>query len=157
MNRIEEWITMIVFFLIIAPPVFIGLISYFIRAYKYGGITAYPEKPKKMKFITKLQNDEVVEKLRQHSVSDIFEYEFKREDDMVYILNINKIEFWRVPCYKKAKYRIVIKPEEKNTALYIILCEADSDYAIERYGWEMKGFMEKKIMAVRIEWGIYCL
>lgn len=65
---------------------------------------------------------------------------------MVYILNINKIEFWRVPCYKKAKYRIVIKPEEKNTALYIILCEADSDYAIERYGWEMKGFMENSLM-----------
>lgn len=152
MNRIEELITMIVMFLVIAIPVFIGLISYFVRAYKYGGITAYPEKPKKMKFLTKLTKEEVIERLRQHDVSDIFDYEFKREDDKVYIFNINKIEFWRGRCYKKAKYKIVIKPEEKNTALWIILFEADSDYAIERYGWELKGSMKKRIMAERTEW-----
>lgn len=127
------------------------LVLYFIRATKYGGIPPSSESRKKMKFVTQLSKDEVVEGLRSHKANDIFEYEFRSENDFVYRLWIKGIDQFKGYCKGNVKYRLMIIEKPKNTVVWVVLCEGDNENAIERYSWELKGFMEKKIMAVRVE------
>ena len=127
------------------------LILYFIRARKYGGIPPSSESREKMKFVTRLSKDEVIEGLRSHKANDIFEYEFRSESDIVYILLIKGIDQFKGYCKGNVTYKVVIISEAENTVVWIVLDEGGNANAIERYGWELKGFMEKKIMAVRVE------
>ena len=125
--------------------------SYFIRAGKYGGIPPSSESREKMKFVTQLTKAEVIEGLRSHKVNDIFEYEFRSESDVVYILSIKGIGRLNGYCEGDVTYKLVIISKPENTVVWVVLYEGDNENAIERYGWELKGFMEKKIMAVRVE------
>lgn len=125
------------------------IVLYLIRAIKYGGMPLLSESRENMKFVTQLSQDEVIERLRSHKTNDIFEYEFKKESDIVYILLIKGIDRFNFYCEGKVKYKVVIKSESANTVLWLVLAEGDNKKAIERYGWELKGFMEKKIKAVR--------
>lgn len=109
------------------------------------------ESREKMKFVTQLSKDEVIEGLRSHKANDIFEYEMKSESDNVYILLIKGIGQLNGYCKEKVTYKVVITPETENTVVRVVLYKGDNENAIERYGWELKGFMEKKIMAVRVE------
>lgn len=127
------------------------IVSYFIRARKYGGIPPSSDNREKMKFVTQLSKDEVIEGLRSHKVNDIFEYEFRSENDFVYRLWIKGIDRFKVYCKGNAKYRLMIVEKPENTVVWVVLFESDNTAAIERYSWELKGFMEKKIMAVRVE------
>ncbi len=127
------------------------LVSYFIRAGKYGGIPPSPESREKMKFVTQLTKAEVIEGLRSHKVNDIFEYEFRSESDIVYILSIKGIGMLNLACEGNVTYKLVISSKADNTVVWVVLYEGDNEDAIERYSWELKGFMEKKIMAVRVE------
>ncbi|MDE7282028.1 MAG: hypothetical protein K2N85_00330 [Lachnospiraceae bacterium] len=127
------------------------IILYLIRANKYGGIPPSVESREKMKFVSPFSQDEVIERLKSHNTNDIFEYEFKKESDIVYILLIKGIDVFHLYCEGKVKYKVVIKSNPDNTALWLVFVEGDNKRAIERYGWEMKGFMEKKIKAVREE------
>ena len=126
------------------------LVLYFIRARKYWTPPS-SESREKMKFVTQLSKDEVIEGLRSHKANDIFEYEFRSESDTVYILLIKGIDFFKVYCKENVTYKVAITSEAKNTVVWVVLYEGDNENAIERYGWELKGFMEKKIMAVRVE------
>lgn len=127
------------------------MISYFIRAIKYGGIPTSSESRKKMKFVTQLSKDEVVEGLRSHKTNDIFEYELRSENDFVYRLWIKGIGQFNLGCKGNVKYRLMIVEKPENTVVWVALYESDNENAVERYSWELKGFMEKKIMAVRVE------
>ena len=126
-------------------------VLYFIRARKYGAIPPSSESRVKMKFATQLSKDEVIEGLRSHKVNDIFEYEFRSENDSVYQLWIKGIDQFKGYCKGNAKYRLMIVEKPENTVVWVVLYECDNENAIERYSWELKGFMEKKIMAVRVE------
>lgn len=126
-------------------------ILFLIRARKYGGMPHSSESREKMKFVTRLSKDEVIEGLRSHKANDIFEYEFRSESDFVYILLIKGIDFFKGYSKEKVTYKVVITPEAENTVVQVILYEGDNENAIERYAWELKGFMEKKIMAIRVE------
>lgn len=127
------------------------IVSYFIRARKYGGIPPSLESREKMKFVTRLSKDEVIEGLRSHKVNDVFEYEFRSENDSVYILSIKGIGRFNLGCRGNAKYRLMIVEKLENTVVWVVLIECDNETAKERYSWELKGFMEKKIVAVRVE------
>ncbi len=126
-------------------------ILYFIRARKYGGIPPSLESRVRMKFVTQLSKDEVIEGLRSHKPNDIFEYEIRSENDFVYRLWIKGIDQFKGYCKGNAKYRLMIIQKPENTVVWVVLLSCDNETAKERYGWELKGFMEKKIMAVRVE------
>lgn len=126
------------------------LILYFIRVSKYWTPPSL-ESREKMKFVTQLSKDEVIEGLRSHKINDIFEYEFRSESDIVYRLLIKEIGKYNLYCKGNVTYKLVITSKAENTVVWVVLYEADNENAIERFGWEMKGFMEKKIMAVRVE------
>ena len=126
------------------------LVSYFIRAGKYWTPPS-SESREKMKFVTQLTKAEVIEGLRSHKVNDIFEYEFRSESDMVYILLIKEIDQFKLYCKGNVTYKLVISSKADHTVVWVVLYEGDNEDAIERYSWELKGFMEKKIMAVRVE------
>ena len=95
--------------------------------------------------------EEVIEGLRSHKTNDIFEYELRSENDFVYRLWIKGIGQFNLGCKGNVKYRLMIVEKPENTVVWVVLCEGDNENAIERYSWELKGFMEKKIMAVRVE------
>lgn len=145
-----DWVWISVLTLIMCVLLGRMLVSYFIRAGKYWTPPSL-ESREKMKFVTQLSKDEVIEGLRSHKVNDIFEYEFRSESDMVYILLIKGIDFFKGYCKENVTYKVVITSETENTVVWVVLYEGDNENAIERYGWELKGFMEKKIMAVRVE------
>ena len=126
------------------------LILYFVRARKYW-MSPSLESREKMKFVTQLSKDEVIEGLRNHKANDIFEYEFRSESDIIYILLIKGIDQFKLGCKGNVTYKVVITSETKNTVVRVVLDKGDNANAVERYGWELKGFMEKKIMAVREE------
>ena len=127
------------------------LVSCLIRGIKYGGIPSSSENCEKMKFVTQLSKDEVIEGLRSHKANDIFEYEFRSESDSVYILLIKEIDQFKLYCKGNVTYKLVITSKPDNTVVWVVLYKGDNEDAIERYSWELKGFMEKKIMAVRVE------
>jgi len=77
--------------LILAVMISRTLVLYFIRVRKYGAIPLSSESRKKMKFVTTLSKDEVVEGIRSHKTNDIFEYELRSENDIVYRLWIKGI------------------------------------------------------------------
>ena len=127
------------------------IVSYFIRVKKYGRLPLSSESRKKMKFVTQLSKNEVIEGLRSHKTNDIFEYELRSENDFVYRLWIKGIGQFNLGCKGNVKYRLMIVEKPENTVVWVVLYEGDNENAIERYSWELKGFMEKKIMAVRVE------
>lgn len=139
-------IVMLILFVILSRM----LVLYFIRVTKYWTPPSL-ESREKMKFVTQLSKDEVIEGLRSHKVNDIFEYEFKSESDIVYVLLIKGIGQLNLYCKGNVTYKVVITSEAENTVVWVVLDEGDNANAIERYGWELKGFLEKKIMAVRVE------
>lgn len=102
------------------------------------------ESREKMKFVTRLSKNEVIEGLRSHKANDIFEYEFRSESDIVYILLIKEIGQFNLYCKGNVTYKVVITSEAENTVVCVVLYKGDNENAIERYGWELKGFMEKK-------------
>ena len=148
----ESIIFMFIIYIIIGAIIFRTIVLYLIRASKYGGMPPSSESREKMKFVSPLSQDEVIERLKSHKANDIFEYEFKKESDVVYILLIKGIDQFKLYCKGKVKYKAVIKSKSENTEIWLVFVEGDNKRAIERYGWEMKGFMEKKIKAVRVEW-----
>ena len=74
----------------------------------YGGIPPSSESRKKMKFVTQLSKDEVVEGLRGHKANDIFEYEFRSESDFVYRLWIKGIDQIKGYCKENVKYILIM-------------------------------------------------
>lgn len=150
----QENITILILFiihLILGIIVLSTIILYLIRLSKYGGVPSSLESREEMKFVSPFSQDEVIERLKNHNTNDIFEYEFKKESDIVYILLIKGIDQFKLYCEGKVKYKVVIKSKPDNTVLWLVFVEGDNKRAIERYGWEMKGFMEKKVKAVREE------
>lgn len=148
----QENIAILILFivhLIIGIIVIRTIVLYLIRASKYGGMPPSSESREKMEFVTQLSQDEVIERLKSHNTNDIFEYEFKKESDSVYILLIKGIDMFNFYCDGKVKYKVEIEAKSANTVLWLVLAEGDNKKAIERYGWELKGFLEKKIKAVR--------
>ncbi|MBD5549656.1 MAG: hypothetical protein HDQ96_00530 [Lachnospiraceae bacterium] len=148
----QENIAILILFivhLVIGIIVLRTIVLYLIRASKYGGMPPSSESREKMKFVSPFSEDEVIEMLKSHNTNDIFEYEFKKESDSVYILLIKGIDTFNFYCEGKVNYKVVINSESANTVLWLVLAEGDNKKAIERYGWELKGFMEKKIKAVR--------
>lgn len=150
MNQENVLVFFIIFF-VMGVMVVRTLVLYFIRATKYGGMPLSSESREKMKFVTQLSKDEVIEGLRSHKANDIFDYEFRSESDIVYLLLIKGIDQFKLYCDGNVKYKVVIIAKPENTVIWIVLDEGDNKNAVERYGWEMKGFMEKKVMAVRVE------
>ncbi|MDE5596446.1 MAG: hypothetical protein K2J04_01275 [Lachnospiraceae bacterium] len=149
-QEILDFIWISVMTLIMCILVVRMLVSYFIRAGKYWAPPS-SENRDKMKFVTQLSKDEVIEGLRSHKANDIFEYEFRSESDMVYILLIKEIDQFKLYCKGNVTYKLVISSKADNTVVWVVLYKGDNENAIERYGWELKGFMEKKIRAVRVE------
>lgn len=127
------------------------LLACLVRGRKYGGIPPSAESCVKMKYVTQLLKDDVIEGLRSHKANDVFEYEFRSESDFIYRLWIKGIDYFKGYCKGNAKYRLMIIQKPENTVVWVVLYERDNNAAIERYSWELKGFMEKKIMAVRVE------
>ena len=103
-----------------------------------------------MKFITKLSCGQVVTRLWVSTYGP-FNYEFGKEEDGSYIFTINSMTGWgAVPG--KAKYKIIIIPEQEGSAVYCFILEYKaSEYALDVFAWELKRFLEKKLEAVRVE------
>ena len=132
------------------------LISYYKRRKLYKTDPKTSESRERMKFITKYSPDEVVSKLMCHDLRDVFGYEIKKEADAVLLLIITGVAFpfnygLRV---REARYKIAIKQEGEHTAIWVFLLEYSDEEVKDRYGWEMKGFLIKKLDAENVEFDL---
>ena len=114
------------------------------------------ESRERMKFITKYSPDEVVWKLSCRSPNDVFRYEVKKEADAVLLFIINGVQglVYRGGVEGETKYKIAIRQEGEHTAIWVFLLEYRDEYLKERYGWEMKGFLIKKLDAENVEFDL---
>lgn len=125
--------------------------EYQIRYQKYGRIPPF-EHREKMKYITNFSRDKVIETLCQYQEAHgIFEYTFEMEKDGVFIFTINSIRQEYGYCGGKIKYRVTVTTEAEGCIIWFYLSESRSKSAETRYAWELKGFMEEKVCAVRVE------
>ncbi len=129
-------------------------IPYYKRRKLYKTDLKAGESRERMKFITKYSPDEVVWKLRCHGVGDVFEYEIKKESDAVFLLIIDRIKKLFNYSQGEVRYKIVIKQEGEYTAIWVFLLECRNEYSKDRFGWEMKGFLIKKLDAENVEFDL---
>ena len=73
------------------------------------------------------------------------------ETDGVFIFTINSIRQEYGYCGGKIKYRVTVTTEAEGCIIWFYLSESRSKSAETRYAWELKGFMEEKVRAVRVE------
>ena len=144
----------IIMFLTIAIPSVIELIPYYKRKKLYKTDSRTSESRERMKFITRYSPDEVVWKLRCHGAGDVFLYEVKKESDAVLLLTVTGVQcsFYRSDV--EAKYKIAIKKEGEHTAIWVFLIDYGNELIKDRYGWEMKGFIIKKLDAENVEFDL---
>lgn len=102
-----------------------------------------------MKYVTKLTCGQVIARLWTDSYGP-FDCKFGKEGDD-YIFTINRmVSMGRVSG--RAKYKVVIMPEQEWTAVYFLILEyRASEYALSVFAWELKKFLEKKLETVRVE------
>lgn len=107
----------------------------------------------RMKYVTDLSCEEVMEKLRQEAHND-FQFIKEKEDvkDNMYILSID----WKAPLYQKylragARYRVLVTPSQTGSTVWFYLSECSDDYALDQFAERLRGFMEEKIGAFREE------
>lgn len=114
--------------------------------------TQYRHKTR-MKYITKMSGNEIIEKLEKGNCSSfIFEKEKDDIKDKLYILSINNMSpFCRRYGHEKARYRVLVTSEQEGSAVWLYLFECSNDYALDYFSERVRGFMEKKIEAFRVE------
>ena len=106
----------------------------------------FGHKPR-MKYITKLSCGEIIERLWTDS-GNLIDYKFGKEGEDSYILTINGV----INCRGRAKYKVLIVPETEWSAVYFFIMDHKaSKYALGAFAWELKGVLEKKLEAVRVE------
>ncbi len=143
-----------VMILIMAIASAANLISYYKRMKLYKTDPKTSESRERMKFITKYSPDEVVSKLMCHNLGDIFGYEVKREADAVLLLILTGVGCFRSFGKRGARYKIAMKQEGEHTAIWVFLLEYSDEYVKDRYGWELKGFLIKKLDAENVEFDL---
>ena len=144
----------IIMFLMITISYFVTRIPYYKRRKLYRTDSGTSESRERMKFITMYSPDEVVWKLRCHGAGDVFEYKVKKESDAVLLLTITDVQCSFYRCAIEAKYKIAIKEEGEHTAIWVFLVEYSDEFIKERFGWEMKGFIIKKLDAENVEFDL---
>ena len=144
----------ILIILIVAIPSVIELIPYYKRRKLYKTDSETSESRERMKFITRYSPDEVVWKLRCHGAGDVFAYKVKKESDAVLLLTVTGVQCPFSRCAVEAKYKIAIKEEGEHTAIWVFLVEYSDEFIKERFGWEMKGFIIKKLDAENVEFDL---
>ncbi|MBO5032833.1 MAG: hypothetical protein J6D08_13280 [Lachnospiraceae bacterium] len=83
---------------------------------------------------------------------DLFEYEFMKDSEETYLFNIKRMYGLNYAAFPgKVKYRVFVIPEQCGSAVWLFLLKGSSKYAKNRFAWELRSFMEKKIEAVRVE------
>ena len=107
----------------------------------------------RMKYVTKLSCEEVLERLRQGTDSRIL-LEKEKDDrmDVLYLLSMNsRAPFYSGGTCEKARYRVLVTLAQEGSAVWVYLSECSNPYALNRYAERLKKFLEKRIEAVRIE------
>ena len=145
-----------VMILIMAIASAANLISYYKRMKLYKTDPKTSESRERMKFITKYSPDEVVWKLRCRGAGEAIGYEVKKESDAVLLLIVKGVQgsFSRNTVEREAKYKMAMKQEGEHTAIWVFLLEYSDEYVKDRYGWELKGFLIKKLDAENVEFDL---
>lgn len=135
-----------------------GMVLYVLVLYKLFSFYSKrynPRDPKKsrfghrprMKYITKLSCGQIIERLQTDS-GNMIKYEFGEEEEGSYTLTVNGV----ANCRGRAEYKVVIVPEQEWNAVYFLITDYKaSPYALGAFAWELKGVLEKKLEAVRVE------
>lgn len=100
-------------------------------------------------YMTKLQKEEVVERMSRHNVMDIFEYEFREtERPGIYDLNFKEIRKYYEYKVGMVRYDMCMEEDHKgNTRLILKLSERSSPAAQARFSQYMHEFMMQKLEA----------
>jgi len=132
----------------------IFLLLYFFFQLRYKTDFSTPNKHKtRMKYITKMTCEEVIEKLGQGTDSNFI---LEKEDDNIknklYLFSMkNKVLFhWGCKC-NQAQYKLFVTPAQEGSAVLLYLCCCSNRYALNQYAKKVKCFMKKRIGAVRVE------
>ena len=144
----------VVYFLGLVIVFVVNFIPYYRRRKLYKTDPKTSESRERMKFITKYSPDEVVWKLRCHDAGDVFEYEVRKEADAVLLLILTGVKCSSYRCPVEARYKIAIKQEGEHTAIWVFLLEYSHESVKDRFGWEMKGFLIKKLDAENVEFDL---
>ncbi|MDE7477757.1 MAG: hypothetical protein K2M91_07385 [Lachnospiraceae bacterium] len=108
----------------------------------------FGHKPR-MKYITKLTCGQVIARLWMDSYGP-FDCQFGKEED-TYTFTINRMVCYG-SVYGRAKYKVIIMPEQEWSAVYFYIIDyRATQYALNVFAWELKGYLEKKLEAVRVE------
>ena len=109
----------------------------------------FGHKPR-MTYLTKLSCGQVIARMWTDSYGP-FDYKFGKEEDGSYTFTINRMICFRsVPG--RAAYKVLVTPEQEGSAVYLYLFDyRASNYALNVFAWELKGFLEKKLDSVRVE------
>ena len=107
----------------------------------------------RMKYVTKLSCEEVLERLRQDTDSRIL---LKKEKDdrrdELYLLSMNsRAPFYSGSTCEKARYRVLVTLAQEGSTVWVYLSQCRNPYALNRYAERLKRFLEKRIEAVRVE------
>ncbi len=146
----------IVYFLGLVIVFVVNFIPYYRRKKLYKTDPKTSESRERMKFITKYSPDEVVWKLRCRGAGEAIGYEVKKESDAVLLLIVKGVQgsFSRNTVEREAKYKMAIKQEGEHTAIWVFLLEYSDEEVKDRYGWELKGFLIKKLEAEIVEFDL---
>ena len=94
----------------------------------------------RMKYVTDLSCEEVMEKLRQEAHND-FQFVKEKEDvkDNMYIFSID----WKAQLYQKylragARYRVMVTPSQTGSTVWFYLSECSDDYALDQFAERLR-------------------
>lgn len=126
-----------------------SLVSLLTRTLSCKGVATTNANRKNMMFITKLDTVDVIKNLSQHETKDVFEYTFDVGSDHRYLLTLTQIQ--RVSLYGMGTvtYNVRLESMDGHTIVWLMLAESTSRNAEIMYAIEMKGFLAKKIEAIR--------
>jgi hypothetical protein len=103
-----------------------------------------------MKFISKLTCGQVIARMWVDSYGPL-NCKFEKDEEDNYIFTINSLIYWR-SSISKAVYKVQVIPEQEGSAVYFIIIDYQArPLVLDEFAWELKGFIEKKLEAVRVE------
>ncbi len=99
----------------------------------------------RMKYLTDLQCDAVIEMLGQETDGAFsLKKETQNVKDKCYLLSM------RGRTYEKARYRVIVTPTQNGSAVWVYLLACGNPYALNRYAKQLERFLQGRIGAVRV-------
>lgn len=107
----------------------------------------------RMKYVTRLSCEEVIERLGNQAEDDFrLKKEKENTEDRMYILSLyGRASLYRKCFCEKARYRVLTAPTQEGSAVWFYLSWCRNKYELNQYAEKLRRFMQEKIDAVRTE------